>query len=64
MEVYTLLAIYVRFEGNSSTVFSNNLAQYGEAIWSNSSILFEGNSSTVFSNNIAEDDGGATYILF
>ena len=45
-----------------------NIANFGGAIASNSSILFEGNSSTVFSNNIGEDAGGVifsfSYILF
>ena len=49
---------YIRFEGNSSTVFSNNIAHYGGAIISDI-IHFEGNSSTVFSNNSADLNSGA-----
>ena len=56
----------ISFEGNSTTVFSNNIAAiHGGAIYSyfNTYISFKGNSTTVFSNNIA-GYGGAIYSFF
>ena len=67
--------MYILFQGNPSTQFSNNKVDLsggiGGAIYSHtySYISFEGNSVTVFSNNTA-DYGGAicssykTYIIF
>ena len=53
------------FQGNSTTVFSNNIADYGGGIYifASSKIFFQENSTTLFSNNIA-DYGGASYIHF
>ena len=56
----------ISFKGNSSTVFSNNIASDGGAVYYRSyidgrHISFEGNASTVFSNNVAKADGGAIY---
>ena len=53
---------YMYFEGNSETVFSDNIADYsGGAIFSYSNISFTENSSTVFNNNIANNDGGTIF---
>ena len=53
---------YMYFEGNSETVFSDNIADdSGGAIFSYSDISFKENSSTVFNNNIANNDGGTIY---
>ena len=67
--IYSEYYSYITFEGNSSPVFSNNIASrdagYGGAIYTyNGSVimfkanlrqipLFKGNSSSVFSNNSA-----------
>ena len=64
--IYSVHCCYISFEGNSSPVFSNNIAGqdagYGGAIYTyNSSvIMFKGNSSSVFSNNSA-NYGAAIY---
>ena len=48
------------FEGNSTTVFTNNTADYGGAIYfENSFVTFRDNSSTMFNNNTAGVNGGA-----
>ena len=55
----------ISFEGNSTTVFINNTADYGGAIYSHTSfITFKDNSYTVFSNNTAGKDGGAIHCKF
>ena len=53
----------IYFEGNSKTVFSNNIAYIsGGAVFSYSNISFKGNSSTLFNNNVAvNDDGGSIF---
>ena len=54
---------HLSFEGNASTLFSNNT---GGAIYCSgyTKITFEGNASTVFIHNIAENSkGGAIYSL-
>ena len=58
-----IIAIRMYFEGNSSPVFSNNIAADGGAISfnNNSHIIFVGNSSPVFSNNTAKYGGGAIF---
>ena len=55
---------YIYFEGNSSILFSSNLAILGGAIHSdnNSYIYFEGSISILFSNNVA-GIGGAIATL-
>ena len=51
---------YISFEGNSTTEFSNNIANSGGAIFSEDSfIAFKDSSSTMFNNNTAGTDGGA-----
>ena len=59
--IYTYDNSLISFEGNSSPVFDNNVAEYGGAVYSyhNSSIYFVGNSSPVFSNNTI--NGAAIY---
>ena len=54
----------VNFEGNSTTVFSDNIADYGGGIFvvDSSNIFFQGSSNIVFSNNNAADYGGGIYI--
>ena len=61
--IYTRVKSYMHFEGNSETVFSDNIAySSGGAIFSYSNyISFKENSSTVFNNNIANNDGGTIF---
>ena len=57
---------YISFEGNSLTVFTNNIADYGAAIlsFSNSSITFKDSSRVTFNNNIVQCCGVLTSVLF
>ena len=53
---------YISFEGNSITLFRDNIASEGGAINSiSSTISFEGNSVIEFTNNTARYQGGAIY---
>ena len=60
--IYSCDHSYIIFEGNSSPVFSKNVAYKGGAVYSyeNSYIIFKGDSSPVFSMNSATM-GGAIY---
>ena len=50
----------ISFEENSATVFTNNTADYGGAIYfDNSFVTFRDSSSTKFDNNTAGVNGGA-----
>ena len=50
----------INFEGNSITMFANNIANSGGAIYTrNGYVTFEGHSSTMFNNNVAKSEGGA-----
>ena len=57
---------YISFENESFTVFSNNTADYGAAIFlfSNSSLTFKDSSRVMFSNNKAQYCGALTSALF
>ena len=61
--IYSHINCYISFEGNSHTIFSNNIANNGGAIFfdDNSNISFKENSCATFSNNTAHGDGGAIY---
>ena len=71
MNMVTMVALYsysinfnkIFFEGNSTTVFSNNSADNGGGIYSadHGYISFEENSETIFSNNNVVYEGGAIY---
>ena len=63
--IYSKFDCNISFEGNSTTVFSNNTADYGAAVslTHNSYVSFKGNSVTVFSDNIAHNYGGAIYSI-
>ena len=51
---------YISFEGNSITLFTDNIDNYGSAVCSReSTVSFKENSTTEFTNNYARDDGGA-----
>ena len=55
----------IHFQRNSSTVFSNNIAFDGGAIYSSySNIYFQENSITVFKDNHANNEGGAIYCRY
>ena len=65
--IYSCQYSNVSFEGNSTTVFSNNTAaDYGGGIYIGlfSNVFFQGNSHTVFSNNTAEFGGGIFIELY
>ena len=68
VELYSLkiLVIYVSFEGTSFTVFNNNSADFGAAIFSlfNSSVTFKDQSKVIFSNNKVHSCGVLTSALF
>ena len=61
--IYSINFNNISFKGNSTTVFSNNVADDGAAVYSSvhSCISFEGNSKTTFSNNNVTYEGGALY---
>ena len=61
--IYSTDESSISFKGNSSMMFSSNIANRGGAIYSvdHSCIYFEENSTTSFSNNIADDTGGALF---
>ena len=64
--IFSYNNIYISFEGNSISGFSNNTAaNYGGAILSfdNVYLSFEGNSTTKFSNNTADRTGGAVFAI-
>ena len=53
---------YLSFEGNSITLFRDNVAKIGGAINSiSSTVSFKENSTTEFTNNYARSFGGAIY---
>ena len=60
--IYSMTSSNISFKGNSLTVFSDNIANVGGAIYcdSTSIISFEETSTVSFSNNTA-NDGGAIY---
>ena len=61
VELLTLYYCSISYEGSSTTMFNNNIADIsGGAVFSyyNSSITFEGISTTLFSNNTADYGGG------
>ena len=57
---------YISFEENSVTVFSNNLANFGAAIFSicNSNVIFKDRSRIIFNNNTVHYCGVLTSVLF
>ena len=57
---------YLSFEDNSITVFSNNIADFGAAIYSlyNSNVIFKHNSSVKFNDNSPRSCGTLTSSLF
>ena len=61
--IYSINFSNISFEGNSTTVFSDNIATDGGAIHSSDHgyISFQGNSKTTFSNNNVVSEGGAIY---
>ena len=62
--IYIEKRVYISFEGNSTTYFSNTIAYAGGAILaiSNCHISLKDNSTVEFSNNTA-DYGGAVYLM-
>ena len=58
--IFSIENSHISFHRNSSTEFSNNIADKGGAVFSieNSHISFQRNSSTEFINNIADNGGG------
>ena len=61
--IYTEKQVYISFESNTTTYFSDNIAYVGGAIFAinNCHISLKGKSNVVFSNNTA-DYGGAVYL--
>ena len=62
--VFYLENQFLRFlKGNGSTVFDNNIAQNGAALYLdlNSVVIFDNSSTVTFSNNVARRYGGAIY---
>ena len=64
--IYSENNSFISFESNSFTLFTNNVADYGAAIFSlsNSFITFKHNSTVIFNSNIVEYCGVLTSILF
>ena len=63
--IYSLQYSNISFEGNSTTVFSDNFADNGGGIYiyNSCNIFFQENSNTVFGNNAA-DNGGGIYVYY
>ena len=61
--IFSINFTNISFEGNSTTVFSDNIATDGGAIYSSDHgyISFQGNSKTTFDNNSVASEGGAIY---
>ena len=54
---------FISFKANSTTHFSNNIADSGGGLYFfGKSVSFEGSSAVVFTNNTADYEGGAIYI--
>ena len=58
--IYLGITAYISFQGHATTIFSNNEAYHGGAIYS-SNVSFRENSLTLFSNNTAHWSAGAVY---